>query len=75
MIKRFYSCIKSLLVYQSAQALVEYTLILSFVSIIALGFYYNITIDENGREELHSFVLSIKDVIYRISNLLKHVSM
>lgn len=74
MIKRHCSDINALLRCKKAQAMVEYSLILAFVFIIALCFYYNITIDEKGREELHSFVLSIKDAIYRISNLLKHVS-
>lgn len=63
MIKRRCSDINALLRCKKAQAMVEYSLILAFVFIIALFMYYN---------EDQSFLLSIKDVFYRVSNMMKN---
>lgn len=72
MIKRRCSDINALLRCKKAQAMVEYSLILAFVFIIALFMYYNIEINADGHEELQSFLLSIKDVFYRVSNMMKN---
>ena len=63
MIKRRCSDINALLRCKKAQAMVEYSLILAFVCIIALFMYCN---------EDHSFLFSIKDVFYRVSNMMKN---
>lgn len=63
MIKRRCSDINALLRCKKAQAMVEYSLILAFVSIIALFMYYN---------EDQSFLFSIEDVFYRVSNMMKN---
>lgn len=63
MIKRRCSDINALLRCKKAQAMVEYSLILAFVCIIALFMYYN---------EDHSFLFSIQDVFYRVSNMMKN---
>lgn len=52
--------------------MVEYALILAFVFIIASFMYYNIAINADGRLELKSFLLSIKDTFYRVSNMMKN---
>ena len=52
--------------------MVEYALILAFVFIIASFMYYNIAINADGRPELKSFLLSIKDTFYRVSNMMKN---
>ena len=63
MIKRRCSDINALLRCKKAQAMVEYSLILAFVCIIALFMYYN---------EDQSFLFSIEDVFYRVSNMMKN---
>lgn len=63
MIKRRCSDINALLRCKKAQAMVEYSLILAFVFIIALFMYYN---------EDQSFLFSIEDVFYRVSNMMKN---
>lgn len=72
MIKGCCSDITALLRCEKAQAMVEYSLILAFVFIIALFMYYNIETNADGHEELQSFLLSIKDAFYRVSNMMKN---
>lgn len=72
MIKIDYLYTKAVSKCEKAQAIVEYALILSFVFIIALFMYYNIEINADGHSELKSFLLSIKNVIYRVSNMMKN---
>lgn len=71
MIKRRCSDINAFLRCKKAQAMVEYSLILAFVCIIAQFMYYNIEINADGYEQ-KSFLVSIKDVFYRVSNMMKN---
>lgn len=67
-----YARLKDLLANQKAQGMIEYVLILAFVVIVVTAMYYNIGTDEKGRPVLESFLLSIEDTFYHISNIMKN---
>lgn len=72
MIKRRCSDINALLRCKKAQAMVEYSLILAFVCIIAQFMYYNIEINADGDGEVQSFRFAIEEVFYHVSNMMKN---
>lgn len=70
MIKIYLDYIKASLRCRKAQALIEYALLLSFIFVIAYFLHQNIGLNANGKPELQSLPLKVKNVFNHISYMI-----
>lgn len=73
MINIYHDYIRDSLKCRKAQALVEYALLLAFIFVIAYFLHQNMGINANGRPELQSLPLKVKNVFNHISNMINTV--
>ena len=69
MINIYLNYVKASLRCRKAQTFVEYALLLAFIFVIAYFLHQNMGIDANGRPELHSLSLKVRNTFNYISNM------